>query len=81
MEKDYGTKKLLEPVIIEEIENGKLDGKEAVLDRKVTILCYILSTFYTSCNVVSTAASLKGLKVVSGKHILHWEVKRQWEIV
>ena len=44
MEKDYGNKKLVEPVIIEEIENGKLDGKLAVQGRKVTILCCILST-------------------------------------
>lgn len=44
MEKDYGTKKLIEPVIIKEIENVKLDGKVAVLNRKVSILFYILST-------------------------------------
>ncbi|XP_018469569.1 peptidyl-prolyl cis-trans isomerase FKBP43-like [Raphanus sativus] len=37
MEKDYGTKKLIEPVIIKEIENVKLDGKVAVLNRKVSI--------------------------------------------
>ncbi|WZZ66000.1 hypothetical protein YC2023_077370 [Brassica napus] len=37
MEKDYGNKKLVEPVIIEEIENGKLDGKLAVQGRKVSI--------------------------------------------
>ncbi|KAF2592295.1 hypothetical protein F2Q70_00043784 [Brassica cretica] len=37
MEKDYSNKKLVEPVIIEEIENGKLDGKLAVQGRKVSI--------------------------------------------
>ncbi|KAL0662575.1 hypothetical protein Bca4012_099412 [Brassica carinata] len=49
MEKDYGNKKLVEPVIIEEIENGKLDGKLAVQGRKVTILTdgFLVSIYYT----------------------------------